>query len=154
MKNKKAEGIDKIANEMIKYFPDKILAIILRLFNSFLETGQIIEELCEGLIAPIFKENDKSNPDNYRGICISNALLKCLCLILNNRLKKFSSKNNLIAREQIGFREKSRATDHIFTLKTIVNNHLYAKKGNKVFACFIDLRKAYDSYTTRLYSKN
>ena len=44
MKNKKAEGIDKIANEMIKYFLDKILAIILR-------------------------------------------LLKCLCLILNNRLK-------------------------------------------------------------------
>ena len=35
--------------------------------------------------------------------------------------------------------------DHIFTLKTIVNNHLNAKKGNKVFACFIDLRKAYDS---------
>ena len=43
MKNKKAEGVDKISNEMIKYFPDKILAIILRLFNSFLETGQIID---------------------------------------------------------------------------------------------------------------
>ena len=56
MKKKKAEGIDKIANEMIKYFPDKILAIILRLFNSFLETVQIIEDLCEGLIAPIFKK--------------------------------------------------------------------------------------------------
>ena len=120
---------------MIKYFSDKILAIILRIFNSFLETGQIIEDLCEGLIGPIFKENDKSNPDNYtpllslgylwriknnyRGICISNALLKCLCLILNNRLKKFSSKNNLIAREQIGFREKNRTTDHIFTLKLL-----------------------------------
>ena len=45
MKNKKAEGIDKIANKMIQYFPDKILAIILRLFNSFLDTGQIIEDL-------------------------------------------------------------------------------------------------------------
>ena len=63
MKNKKAEGIDKI-DKMIKYFPDKILVIILRLFSSFLETGQIIEEICEGLIAPISKENDKSNPDN------------------------------------------------------------------------------------------
>ena len=82
MKNKKAEGIEKISNEMIKYFPDKILAIILSLFNSFLETCKIIEELCEGLIALIFKENDKSNPDNYRGISISNALLKFLCFIL------------------------------------------------------------------------
>ena len=91
-KIKKAEGVDKIANEMIKYFPDKILAIILRLLNSFLDTGQIIEELCDGIFAPIFQENDRSKPDNYRGICISNALLKCLCLILNNQLKKFSSK--------------------------------------------------------------
>ena len=55
MKNKKVEGIDKNANEMIKYFADKILAIILCLFNSFLETGQIIEELCEGLIPPNFQ---------------------------------------------------------------------------------------------------
>ena len=45
MKNKNAEVIDKIANEMIKYFPDKILATILRLFNSFLETVQNIEDL-------------------------------------------------------------------------------------------------------------
>ena len=145
MKNKKAEGTDKIANEMIKNFPDKILSVILHLFNTFLDTGKIPEEWCEGLIAPIYKENDKNNPDNYRGICISNALLKCLCLMLNNRLKKFCAKNNLIAKEQIGFREKSRTTDHIFTLKTIVTHHLNSKKGNKVFACFIDLKKAYDS---------
>ena len=52
---------------MINYFPDKILVIILSLFNSFLETGKIIEELCEGLIVPIFEENDKINPDDYRG---------------------------------------------------------------------------------------
>ena len=95
---------------MIKYFPDKILEIILRLFNSFLETGKIIEDLCEGLIAPIFKENDKSNPDNYRGTCISNALLKCLCLILNNRLKKFSSKNNLIAKLRLEKKVEPRIT--------------------------------------------
>ena len=46
----------------MKYFPDKILAIILRLFNSFLETGQIIEDLCKGLIAPIYKDNEKVTP--------------------------------------------------------------------------------------------
>ena len=92
MKNKKAEGTDKIANEMIKHFPDIILNVILRLFNTFLEAGKIPAEWCEGLIVPLYKENEKINPDNYRGICISNALLKCLCLILNNRLKNFALK--------------------------------------------------------------
>ena len=81
MKNKKAEGTDKIANDMIKHFPDKILSLALRIYNSFLESGEIPEEWCEGLITPIHKENDKINPDNYRGICISNALLKSLCLV-------------------------------------------------------------------------
>ena len=33
MKNKKAECIDKIANEMIKSFPDKILVINLSLYT-------------------------------------------------------------------------------------------------------------------------
>ena len=37
-------------------------------------------------------------------------------------------------------------SNKVFTLKTIVNNHLNAKKGNKLFACFIDLRKAYDLF--------
>ena len=55
------------------------------------------------------------------------------------------NENDLISPEQIGFREKSRTADHIFTLKTAVTNHLNEKKGNKVYACFIDLRKAYDS---------
>ena len=59
MKNKRAEGIDKIANEIIKHFPEKI---VLLLFNKFLETGKITDEWCEGLIAPIYKENEKITP--------------------------------------------------------------------------------------------
>ena len=50
MKNKKAEGTDKIANEMIKHFPEKLLNLILALFNKFLEKGQITHEWCLGLI--------------------------------------------------------------------------------------------------------
>ena len=49
---------------MIKNFPDKILSFILHLFNTFPETGKIPEEWCEGLIAPIYKENEKNNPEN------------------------------------------------------------------------------------------
>ena len=56
MKNKKAEGTDKIANEMIKHFPDKIVDFILHLFNKVHESGKIPVEWCEGLIAPIYKE--------------------------------------------------------------------------------------------------
>jgi hypothetical protein len=45
--------------------------------------------------------------------------------------------------DQIGFKEDSRTTDHIFTLKSIIENYESQKK--KVFAAFIDLRKAFDT---------
>ena len=67
MKNKKAEGIDKIANEMIKFFPEKILEALLELYNLYLEKGIIVDNWCEGLLCPLYKENEKNNPDNYRG---------------------------------------------------------------------------------------
>ena len=55
MKNKKAEGVDKIANEMIKHFPENVLNLLLDLFNGFLKFGKIPKSWCEGLITPIHK---------------------------------------------------------------------------------------------------
>ena len=62
MKNKKAEGIDRIANEMIKFFPNKILYAILCIFNGFLESGDILEDWCKGLITPLYKRVIKVIP--------------------------------------------------------------------------------------------
>ncbi len=59
MKNKKADGTDKIANEIIKHFQEKIVDVILQPFNTFLESRKIPVEWCEGLVAPIYKENEK-----------------------------------------------------------------------------------------------
>ena len=71
MKNKKAEGIDKIANEVLKYVPENVLVILLKIFNGFLANGKIPKSWCEGLITPIHKSGKSDDPDNFRGICIS-----------------------------------------------------------------------------------
>ena len=41
---------------------------------------------CNGIITPIFKSGVKSDPSNYRGICISSCLGELFCSILNQRL--------------------------------------------------------------------
>ena len=56
---------------------------------------------------------------------------------------KFINTNNLISENQIGFKEKARTADHIFSLKSIVDK--YKTKKKKIFAAFIDLRKAFDT---------
>ena len=57
----------------------------------------------------------------------------------------FFTKNNAIDRAQIGFMPKRRTTDHIFTLKTQCNKYVKDKDGGKLFACFVNFNKAYDS---------
>ena len=73
------------------------------------------------------------------------ALMKVLCTLLNNRLTNFCKLNKLINEEQIGFLKDNRTTDHITTLKAVVNKYVGDQKGKKLFTCFIDFQKAFDS---------
>ena len=74
-----------------------------------------------------------------------NSLLKFCCLLLNSRLTEYCRKNDLIRVQQIGFIQNNRTTDHILTLKSTVNKYVTEKKGKKLFACFVDFHKAFDS---------
>ena len=51
---------------------------------------------------------------------------------------------NTINKTQKGFKATCRTSDHILTLKALIKKLLDINK-NKVFACSVDFRKAYDS---------
>lgn len=69
---------------------------------------------------------------------------KLFCSIMNNRLLNFANEKKLIHPTQIGFMPGNRTADHVLTLKTLHDN--YAKhKNEKIYACFVDFRKAFDS---------
>ena len=145
LKNKKAVGPDSIANEFLKLAPENLLKLILDYINLNLEKGITCSKWCFDTISLIHKEGPKDDPNNYRGICIMNTLLKILCTLLNNRLIAHCSKHNLINKEQIGFQQNNRTSDHILTLKSIVNKYVTDQKGKKLYTCFIDFQKAFDS---------
>jgi hypothetical protein len=52
--------------------------------------------------------------------------------ILCNRLDNYLDKNNTICPEQIGFRKGYRRSDHVFTLKTLIDK--FFKKNKYLFA--------------------
>ena len=52
--------------------------------------------------------------------------------------------NNLYSNFQAGFRPGYRTTDHIFTIKTLINKYLKQSK-KKIYACFVDFSKAFDT---------
>ena len=97
------------------------------------------------IITPIFKSGSRSNPENYRGICVSSCLGKFFCSIMNNRLLHYCEKKNIIHPSQIGFRPGYRTSDHIFTLRTLVDKYAHDLPRGKIYACFVDFKKAFDS---------
>ena len=77
---------------------------------------------CTELITPIFKGGLKDDPNNYRGICISSALTKLMTMMIKGRVQKKVDENNLLSKNQIGFKKDCRTSDHLLTLKAIVKN--------------------------------
>ena len=145
LKNKKAAGLDKIRNEMIKSSYPIFSQIYLKLFNLIMNSSYFPSTWCFGLITPIYKSGGKTDPGNYRGICVSSCLGKLFCSILNSRLLEFCKSNNILHPSQIGFQPGFRTSDHIFSLKTLIENNVQNTKSGKLYACFVDFKKAFDS---------
>ena len=99
-------GPDGILNEMLTYISHNLRLAILKLFNFILSVGYFPDIWNKGLITPLFKSGDKSDPNNYSGICVSSNLGKLFCSILNQRIFNFLIEHNAFSRSQIGFLPK------------------------------------------------
>ena len=104
LKNNKAVGRD----EFIKNVTNEIKEIILNFLTLNLKVGITAENLCQDFITVIHKDGERNDPDNYRGFCIANSILKILSSLLESILKEFCKKHNII-----GFQENARTSDHI-----------------------------------------
>lgn len=141
--SRKAAGGDGIINEMIKATIHELSGPLLILFNKILNEGIFPESWSQGIIVPIHKSGSLNDPNNYRGITISSCLGKLFTKLMANRLTCWLVSNNILAEQQIGFRPGCRTSDHVFVLKSIIDH--MKKKRKKVFACFVDFRKAFDT---------
>ena len=136
LKNNKAEGYDSISNEMIKYASINVLGLLhcfINLLGKISDTTIWMFRYYKSHL----QEGSQDDLSNYRGICISSVLLKIICSLLNNRLQTFCSKFNLISDNQTGFKKDHRNSDHLFTLKNIVEKNVTIGEG-KLLACFVE----------------
>ena len=144
LKNNKSPFSDKIRNEMIKASIDTLMPVYEKLFNSILIQGTMPQTWCGGLITPIYILVGRSDPANYRGICVSSFLVKLFCSILNQRLLECIVSLNILHKSQIGFLPNNRTADHVFTLRTLIDKYVHNHK-EKIYVCFVNFKKAFDS---------
>lgn len=69
-----------------------------------LKVGCFPEMWTAGLISPIFKNEDKTDPQNYCGICINSCLGKVSCNVLNLRITDFFIRTSFKVKEELYLR--------------------------------------------------
>ena len=145
--NKSYFGV--ICNEMLKCNPKAISRVLCKLFNCILKAKISPEKWNLSFIKPLHKSGTMSKHDNYRGICISNHLSKLFTSLLDKRLQLWANSNNVLPDNSVGFRKGVRRTeDGLFIFTSLLDK--YAKKRKKVYACFVDFTKFYNTVSDDL----
>ena len=140
LKSGKASSFDHISNEMLRGLSVNTRSLLLKLFNLCLETGVYLWS--KSVITPIHKKGCTRNPDNYRAIAVCSCIGKLLSTMLLSRLVTHRQISHPDPPNQAGFTKGSQCNDHIFTLMSTIEK--YKKVKSKIYAVFIDLRKAFD----------
>ena len=63
LKNHKAQGVDNIINKYIKTTKDIQMPVYIRVFNIIFMNGIFPDFWSKGIIIPIHKKGDKTNPE-------------------------------------------------------------------------------------------
>ena len=143
LKKGKASALDAVSNDILHCASKTIAPLLTAAFNNLLKYQHFPIQWAIGVIVPIHKSGELDNPNNFRGITLNSCLSKLFTVLLNDRLTTFCDNRELIKYNQVGFRKGFRTSDHIFTLKTLIDQSF--SKKEKLYACFVDFRKAYDT---------
>ena len=94
------------------------------------------------IVKPIFKTGEEHDVSNYRPISLLTSFSKIVEKLMYVRLQKHIDTNDILCREQYGFRSKHSTEQATFSL---INNIQTAMNENqKVGGIFCDIRKAFD----------
>ena len=139
IKSGKAAGEDEIRPEMLKALTGEGIFWLTRVCQVAWKLGKTPRDWQTGMIIPIFKKRDRKQCINYRGISLLSLPGKVYAKCLERKCREIVESK--LEDGQCGFRP-GRSTTEIFTLKQIFEKSW--EYGKDLFACFVDLEKAYD----------
>lgn len=144
IKNKKSIGPDTIPNIVLKKLPRVAHEFLAKLVNNILSSGYYPSFWKVAHVIPIPKPGKPANEaKNLRPISLLNNLSKIVEKVLHNRILNFCNENNLLPKNQFGFRNKH-STVH--ALLRLFEEAVMGFNDRKVtIAAFLDIEKAFDT---------
>jgi len=127
--------------ELIKTGGPALITEIYRLCNMIWQEEEWPEQWTKSILVTIPKKGDLTDCANYRTIALITHLSKILLLVILKRLTVILEE--CLSQEQAGFRKDRSTIQQILTLRLIAEKYL--ERDGRVYNCFIDYTKAFDS---------
>lgn len=136
----KSPGHDGLSIEHLKFAGVHLPRVLSMFFNLCFIHSHLPQDLMRTIVVPIIKNKtgDLSNKCNYRPISLATVVAKVLDSVLDSELDKHLN----IHDAQFGFRQRLSTETAILSLKHTVQ--YYTQRRTPVYACFLDLSKAFD----------
>lgn len=139
----KAPGCDGVVSEVLKNGGRAMNEALRELCAVMFGQSEVPADWLRGVIVPIHKDSDVQLPANYRPITLLSIVGKVYTGVLQRRLMDWSEANGIVVEEQGGFRPGRGCPEQLYALTELI--HLRRLRKRRTFACFIDIRKAYDT---------
>ena len=124
---------------------DKSVILPLQIiFTNILSTSIYPDMWKLANVAPIFEKGNKQLIKNYRPISRLPVCGKILEKIIFNNLYTYLHTNNLITKDQSGFRPCDSTTNQLLYLLDEINQAFDSTKSFEVRTIFLDISKAFD----------
>ena len=141
LKQGKSAGNDQVVAEILVKGGGRVISAVRMMCEKAWEEEKLPTEWTRGIIFPIYKDGEKKDTNNYRGITLLSIVGKVYAQVINYRLMMWSESNNILVEEQGGFRPVRGCPDQLFSLVEILRTR---KKTKHTYCCFIDVKKAFD----------
>ena len=149
LKNYKSPGPDGLPAEFYKCGTNALAPVIKAQTDIIWREGRIPNSWKNGTIIVLPKKGNLSECKNWRGITLLNTIIKILAIVIHDRLLPVV--DELLRPEQAGFRKNRSCTDHVNTLRIIVEQSVEWQA--KLYLLFVDFERAFDTiHRTAIWS--
>ena len=139
----KSCGIDGLTARLLRDTGDALVTVLTHIFNLSIDTNIFPEQWKTAIVTPLYKDGERSLPNNYRPISLLPIISKLLEKVVHEQVYAFLRYKNFFSDNQSGFRKGHSTTTCLIDFLDGIYNDI--ENGVVSGVLFLDLKKAFDS---------